>query len=301
MRRARAAARPTPVQKPVQPVHEDDAALAAFIAQANAALAKGPGVQTSGAIKSLSGFPLYLLIGPEGSGKTSTFLNSGVEPQLLAGDSSGAISASPTRLCNFWLARDAVFVELSGRVFNGDPGRWVQLLTGLRGEKPVPVWRRLFDEPAKGMNLRGVVGFCDVKELIGASADPQRFERRCRDWQERLRSIADVFGVEFPVYQVISKCDAIPFFPDFFRRLPESEANQVLGCTLALDRSGSRAGEVLAEAEAKRLTESFRPLYHAIAKRRLRHLAHEPQRHLRPAIYEFPRELKRIRSSLVSF
>jgi len=45
-----------------------------------------------------------------------------------------------------------------------------------------------------------------------------------------LRAVGDVFGVEFPVYQIITKCDAIPFFPDFFRRLPEPEANQILGC-----------------------------------------------------------------------
>ena len=59
--------------------------------------------------------PLYLLIGPEGSGKTSTFLNSGLEPQLLAGQ--GTAPVSPTRLCNLWLAKDAIFAEIGGRMF----------------------------------------------------------------------------------------------------------------------------------------------------------------------------------------
>ena len=57
------------------------------------------------------------------------------------------------------------------------------------------IWRRLFHR------------------WTGASADPQRLERQAREWQERLRAIADVFGAEFPVYQVITKCGAIPFFP----------------------------------------------------------------------------------------
>jgi type VI secretion system protein ImpL len=301
LRRARAVVRPLAPPKPVQPVHEDDAALAVLITQANAALGKLPGSAAAGAIKSLSSFPLYLLIGPEGSGKTSTFLNSGVEPQLLAGEASGTASISSTRLCNIWLGRNAVFIELSGRAFSGDLGRWIALLRGLRGDKQVSGWRRFWQEPPRGLDLRGVIGFCDVKELIGASADPQRFERHCRNWQERLRAIAEVFGLEFPVYQVIAKCDAVPFFPDFFRRLPEPEASQILGSTLPFDRSAARAADVLAEAEARRLMDSFRPLYQAVAKRRLRQLAHEPDRSLRPAIYEFPRELKRIRSSLVQF
>jgi type VI secretion system protein ImpL len=55
------------------------------------------------------------------------------------------------------------------------------------------------------------------------------------------------------------------------------------------------------EAEAKRLTASFRPLYHALARRRLTQLAHEPNPAQRPGVYEFPRELKRIRSPLVQF
>ena len=131
---------------------------------------------------------------------------------------------------------------------------------------------------------------------------PSDLERYSRDWQERLRAIADQFGADFPVYVVITKCDKIPFFSDFFRRLPESEVNQVLGCTLPVrDSQAARSDEVFVEAEAKRLTASFRPLYHALARRRLTQLAHEPNPAQRPGVYEFPRELKRIRSPLVQF
>ena len=299
--RAKAAVRPVAPAKPMPVVHEDDAALAALIADANAALAKAPNYAGQRGKVPLSGLPLYLLIGPEGAGKTSTFLNSGVEPQLLAGQASGSTPVS-TRLCNLWLAKNAVFAEISGRVFSGEIGRWSALLSVLRGKVSVPFWRRLWREPDEGLTLRGVIGFCDVRELTGAAADPQRLERGCRDWQERLRAVGEVFGVEFPVYQVFTKCDKIPFFPDFFGRLPESEVNQILGCTLSIRKPDpARAGEVFAEAEAKRLTGAFRPLYHSLAERRLTHLAHEPNPARKPAIYEFPRELKRIRAPLVQF
>ena len=300
LRRAKAAARPTPAMKPVPSIHPDDEAMTALIAEANAGLAKAPSLVGRRGGASLGTMPLYLLIGAEGSGKTSTFLNSGTEPQLLAGQ--GTAPVAPTRLCNLWLAKDAIFAEIGGRVFAGDLSRWSQLLGVLRGRAAVPFWRRLWGEPEPEMDLRGAIAFCDSKELTGASSDPQRLERYSRDWQERLRSIAELFGAGFPVYLVITKCDKIPFFSDFFRRLPESEVNQVLGCTLpAHDPQAARPNEIFVEAEAKRLTASFRPLYHALARRRLTQLAHEPNPAQRPGVYEFPRELKRIRSPLVQF
>jgi type VI secretion system protein ImpL len=299
--RAKAAARPTPPPpKPVAPVHPDDEAMNALVAEANAALAKAPSFagRRDGAL--LSTMPLYLLVGPEGSGKTSTFLNSGLEPQLLAGQ--GTAPVSPTRFCNLWLAKDAIFAEIGGRMFGGELSRWNQLLTALRPQVAVPFWRRLWSETEVQADLRGVIAFCDSKELTGASSDPQRLERYSRDWQERLRAIAVRFGADVPVYVVLTKCDKIPFFSDFFRRLPESEVNQVLGCTLSAQVSQTAGpNEVFVEAEAKRLTASFRPLYHALARRRLTHLAHEPNFAQRPGVYEFPRELKRIRSPLVQF
>jgi type VI secretion system protein ImpL len=294
--RAKAAARPAAPPKPVAPVHPDDAAMSALIAEASSALAKSPSY--SGV--PLSSLPLYLLVGPEASGKTSTFLNSGMEPQLLAGD--GTALASPTRLCNLWLAKGAIFAELGGRAFAGEAIRWNALLGALRGQRETTLWRRLWREAEPQMNLRGVIAFCDSKELTGASSDPQRLERSSREWQERLRAIAEKFSAEFPVYTVFTKCDKIPYFSDFFRRLHDSDAGQVFGCTLPRrEERESGRGEIFAEAEAKRLTASFRPLYQALAKRRITHLAHEPNPGQRPGVYEFPRELKRIRSPLVQF
>ncbi len=293
--RAKSVGRPAVATKPAPIIHEDDAALAALVAEANANLAKAPAYASRDGKALLSGLPIYLLVGPEGSGKTSTFLNSGLEPVLLAGQVAGTAPLVSTRLCNIWLARNAIFIEMSGRVFSGDLDRWTKLLGVLRGNASVPLWRRLWGEPRQGLALHGVIGFCDVKEFTNAS-NFQRLERYSRDWQERLRAIGDVFSADFPVYQVVTKCDAISFFSDYFRRLQEPEASQVLGCTLPL---GEMEGS--AEAEVKRITRSFSPLYQALAKRRLQHLAHEPDPVRRPGIYEFPRELKRIRSPLAQF
>ena len=302
LRRARQAARPPAPAQPAPKVHEDDATLARLISEASANLAKAPGYVPR-ATSPLSGMPLYLLIGPEGCGKTSTFLNSGLEPKLLAGQAAGSIAVTSSAPCSLWLARNAIFAEISGRAFAGDATRWSELMKGLRGESPVPLWRRLWREPEPGLVLRGVIGFCDVKEFM-TGTDAAAAERSIRIWQERLGAIGEGFGVDFPVYQVITKVDTIPYFEEFFRRLPHSEARQVLGCTLPARKSEAAAdqsGAAFTEREAQRLTQTFRSLYGAMARRRVIHLSHEPDLSRRPAIYEFPRELNRIRKPLVRF
>lgn len=300
--RAKAAVRPAAAAKPPVAGHPDDEALAALINEANATLAKSESFAGKAGNTPIGSLPFYLLVGPEGSGKTSTFVNSGLEPLLLAGQVSGTTQVVSTRLCNLWLAKGAVFAEIGGRIFSAEVSRWSQFIGVFRGNEAIPKWRRLWGSHEPRRDFRGVIAFCESKEFTAASADPQRLERFSRDWQERLRSIAELFGSDFPVYLVITKCDKIAYFSDFFRRLPEPETHQVLGCTLLPRQPGSvPAGEVFAEAEAKRLTASFRPLYHALAARRLTQLAHEPDPAQRPGIYEFPRELKRIRSPLVQF
>ena len=229
--RAKAAARPAPAAKSVPAVHPDDEAMSALIAEANAALAKAPSLAGRREAASLSTMPLYLLIGPEGSGKTSTFLNSSYR------------AAVTRRAGNRSRLRHQALQFLAGQGCDLCRNRWshVYRRTGplesvTRGVAPAksrfPSGAAFGANRNPGSDLRGVIAFCDSKELTGASSDPQRLERYSRDWQERLRAIADQFGAGLPVYVVITKCDKIPFFSDFFRRLPESEVNQVLGCTL---------------------------------------------------------------------
>lgn len=297
-RARRATVRPAAHVLPAAPMlSEDEAALAALIAEANANLAKSPAYAGKRVGTPLAGMPLYLLIGPESTGKTSTFINSGLEPQLLAGQISGTGPAPPTRLCNIWVANDSIFAELAGRVFSGDPARWPQLLKVLRGGSPPATWRQFWRETEPARVLRGVIAFCDAKEFTGTPSS-QTLDRRSRDMQERLKTVGEVFGTDFPVYQVFTKCDGIPYFPDFFRRLAEIEANQVFGCTLPV-RAG--AAEASADETARLLTRTFRPLYQEVAKRRVTQLAHEPDPARRPNVYEFPRELKRIRTPLLQF
>ncbi len=306
MWRARNAGKPAvklqAAQERAQPVHEEEAALTALINEANAVLSRTKAYANKAESRTLSDFPIYLLIGPEGSGKTDAFLNANLEPQLLAGQATRAGATGATRVCNIWLAQERVFIELAGRAFGGELDRWKALLLILQMRHPATRWQRLWKEPKEGPDLRGVIAFCDAASFT-AAASPQgreRLETQIHQWQERLGAIAEVFGIECPVHLLVTKSDAIPYFSDYFRRVPESETGQFLGCAMPVD-SGSRRQDASAETESKWLTKSFNALYYSLAEGRTARLSQEPDVTRRPAIYEFPREFKRIRGPFVQF
>ena len=119
-------------------------ALTGLIAEANVRLAKSPKLASRRVKTTLTKLPLFLLGGTEGAGKTSTFLKSGLEPELLAGQVFRDNNVVPTRLANLWFAEDSLFAEVSGGLFSGDPGRWSGLLARLQGRSAGGFIKRLF-------------------------------------------------------------------------------------------------------------------------------------------------------------
>ncbi len=276
-------------------------AIAGLISEANTRLAQSPTLASRRIRTSVTGLPMYILAGAEGSGKTTTFLGAGLEPELLAGQVYRDAMVLPTKLCNFWYASDAVFVEPAGGIFSQEPGRWLRLLKYLGGKGAGSLWAKLMPGGKGGSNFRGVVLFVDIAPFVGIP-DPARIGGLGRRIQERLRLVGESFGTHFPVYVLFTKSDAVPYFGDYFGRLADVEDQQILGCTLPVISAAQRpAGEVFAESESARLAETFNNLYYSLASKRLLFLAREPVAGRKVPIYEFPREVKRIRDTLVQF
>src|SRR5688572_30664951 len=61
----------------------------------------------------IANFPLIFLVGESGSAKTSVVLNSGVEPELLAGQVYQDNNVVPTRSANVWFSRDRKSTRLN--------------------------------------------------------------------------------------------------------------------------------------------------------------------------------------------
>ncbi len=240
---------------------------------------------------SLAGLPAILILGREGSAKSSTVIHSGLDPELLAGHVYQENLVAPTRAANLWFARKILLAEAGGRLL-GDPGQFSRLLRRLRPGTLAPLFGRGVQAP------RAAVVCFSVEEFTqpGAADAVQAASRRLR---ATLEQTAQAFGGRLPVYVLFTKCDRIPFFTEFVRNLSSEEAGQVAGVTLA-PLVGQAEG-VYAERETARLAEAFNGLFYSFCDRRPDFLAREQDPAALAGVYEFPRELRKLRPALVQF
>jgi len=300
---------PQPAPKPVaaaippRPSTNEDALsqeLGLLVLEANRRLAGTLVANQKGEVPSVATLPLYLVIGGEGAGKTSAMVNSGLEPQLLAGEAEREGTVIPTRLCNLWFSEGAVFADISGRLLVQESQNWERVLRVLSQASRQPRWRQILFGRRSQLNLRGMVLICDASQLTRAS-DPQRWAAFARTLGDRLQVAGSVLGREFPVYVLFSKCDTVQYFPEFFAHLSEPEGRRLLGATLPLLKVRNDTADIYADREGKRLTEYFNRLYMSLAEKRLVFLAREEEAAKKSNAYEFPRELKKLRSDVVQF
>jgi type VI secretion system protein ImpL len=244
---------------------------------------------------------LFLVVGLEGAGKTAVLQNSGIEPSLLAGQVLGSgTPITSTRVANVWLAHESIFVEMSGRVFNSEPGRLAEFVSVLQPGGRSRGWMSWFQLFRKPISLRGVLLCIDSRNFAGAP-EPASLDRAAQKVRERLLAISESLGIEFPVYVLLTNLDGLPYFAEYFAHLSEDESGQVFGVLRDEKPVGENEKRVWADAETRRLNRAFQSLFGRLSDRRLLTLTVEPDPSHKPAAYEFPREFKRIRPALVQF
>jgi type VI secretion system protein ImpL len=244
-----------------------------------------------GSSASLGKLPLVFLFGESGSIKTSTIVNSGLDPELLAGHAYQDKQVVPTRTANLWYTREAVFVDAGGELVS-QPGRWARLVRLVRPG-------RLSSSMGKGQQAPRAAIVCFSCESFLQAGASEATAAAARKLGARLQEISSLLAINFPVYVLLTKVDRIPSFGEYAQNLSKEEANEVLGATLPV-RSQQSVG-VYAEEETKRITKAFDELFYSLADKRLPLLGRENQSDKLPGIYEFPRELRKIRSLLVQF
>ncbi len=246
---------------------------------AASSLGKGAGIGT---------LPVVLVMGEQGTAKTSTILNSGLEPELLAGVVHQDNAVASTRTANIWLAKNTIFAEAGAQLL-GEQSRWVRLVKRL-----------------KPGSLKSMVGgnaqapraavICVNAEMFTQQGAAEYFATMGRTAQTRLGEISQALGISFPVYVLFTRCDRLPFFTDYVRGLSNDEAGQVLGTTLPIHNV--QAG-VYAEEETRRLVAAFDALFYSLADKRLHFLPRESDPQKVPGAYEFPREFRKLRNAIV--
>ena len=231
--------------------------------------------------------PWYMFIGAPGTGKTTALSHSGLRFPLGDRADGGAIGGvGGTRHCDWWFTDDAVLVDTAGRFTThdsdarADQSAWTGFLQLLRKYRP----RR---------PLNGVIVTLSAADLI--RQDDAGRDAHTRAIRSRLKELSERLGMRFPVYVVVTKCDLVAGFTEFFDDLGEAERAQVWGMTFPFDES----------AGADRALDAFPAEFNALGARLRARVIDRMQRETdatrRARIYGFPQQFAGLEPALARF
>ncbi len=239
--------------------------------------------------KSLDSLPLLYILGEGNSAKTTAVLKSGLDPELLAGQIYRDQDVIATPVLNLWYTQSCVMVE-AGDAIRKSPALWSKLIRKTRPK----AYRSAMGTQAP---VRAAVVCISCEQFLGATASDTVLAS-ARSTNQMLRDLAQHLGTEVPVYVILTKLDRIPAFTEFVRNLSSEEAAQPLGMPFA--RSDASSG-LYAEKAMSEVTSALDKLIFSLGEFRLELLTRETDQKNVDPVYEFPRELRKLRNNLASY
>lgn len=222
--------------------------------------------------------PCYLVIGPEGAGKSALLAKSGLD----------LVSAPPaeesTRACKVVATKQATFIDVAGSyVARSDPASqeeagWTALLHGLAAQRPL-------------LPLNGIVLTLSPADLC--LADGIERDDLAIGLRARIDAVQQRCGGALPVYVLLTKMDLTPGFVEYFDRLDTDLRDQAWGFTFAYDDgSGNGAAPVAGfDVEFARLLENLK-------QRQLDLLHNESDRERSAMVLNFPAQVAALKPVL---
>ncbi len=242
--------------------------------------------------KSLDTLPLLYILGDSNSAKTTAVIKSGFDPELLAGQVYRDQDVIQTPVVNIWYtsaANGSIFVE-AGDAIRKAPPLWSKLV---RKTRP----RAARSAMGKQAPVRAAVVCVSSEIFLGATATETALAA-ARSTNQMLRDLAQQLGTEVPVYVILTKLDRIPYFTEYVRNLDNNEATQPLG--MAFQRNTVSTG-LYAEKAMSEVVAALDQVFFSLGEFRTTLLTREnDQRNVDP-VYEFPRELRKLRNNLASY
>jgi type VI secretion system protein ImpL len=275
----------TAVMKQVHPEQErpsaEQAKLRERFEEAVAALQKG----RRGAAN-LYDLPWYVFIGAPGSGKTTALMNSGLRFPLEQRLGKGAIrGVGGTRNCDWWFTDEAVFLDTAGRYTTQDSDaasdsegwkEFLALLTKYRKRRP----------------LNGVVLTISAQDLM-TLGEAER-EAHVEAAQRRLGELTRELQIQLPVYLMVTKCDMVAGFTDYFDDLTQEARAQVWGVTFPYQQT------VTGDAAAG-FAREYDALMARLNSRVFARLEDERGARRRASVFAFPQQMAALRDVLAQF
>jgi hypothetical protein len=168
--------------------------------------------------KDLYKLPWYVIVGEPGSGKTEAVRHSNVGfPPGMQDEFQGV---GGTINMNWWFTNHAVLLDTAGRLMfeevkPGETSEWKEFLTLLKKNRPTC--------PINGLFL-----VIPTDSLI--KDDANAIQKKAGKIAQQLDVIQRVLDVRFPVFIVVTKCDKMNGFREFFDGLTDPQLqHQMMG------------------------------------------------------------------------
>lgn len=238
---------------------------------------KNTKIHKNGSVIKLNQLPWYLLIGSKGVGKTSLLANAHIHYILEKQFSYDSLNAlPPTENCDWWVTHDRVLIDVPGQYINEKK----------KNALSVHLWQNFLSliKKYRGKEaLSGIIVTISLAELIQPVEREQVFQRL----SPRITELIESFGAELPCYFVISKCDLIPGFTEFFNDCSHEELNQGWGVTLTH------------HAYLEEFKQKFNGLIKRLNEQLIWRIHQEHNPYAKVFIKDFPLQLERVKEGLL--
>jgi hypothetical protein len=164
--------------------------------------------------KDFYGLPWYVMVGEPGSGKTEAIRHS--QSGFPPGMQDEFQGVGGTINMNWWFTNYAVILDTAGRlIFDevepGSTSEWKEFLQLLKKYRP-------------NCPINGLLLTIPVESLIRDT--PETMELKAGKIARQLEVIQRELDVRFPVFVLVTKCDLINGFREFFDNIDDARAQQ---------------------------------------------------------------------------
>jgi type VI secretion system protein ImpL len=227
--------------------------------------------------------PWYIIIGAPGSGKTTLLSNTGINFPVK--DDSGQTKIrgiGGTRNCDWLFSDEAIFIDTAGRYTTQDSDKTIDAAAWKRFLKLLKKYR-----PQRPVN--GVLFTLSLSDMLTWSEE--EFSRHAWIFRQRVLELHNLLGITIPIYLILTKCDLIAGFTEFFEDLDPEERRQVWGFTF-------NAGQ---KELIKTTSTHLEELQKRLQKKRIDRIQQERDLVRRGLIIDFPQQMELLKPLLIRF